>query len=426
LFVHPLIKVTVKGAPKFPNERKMSKASNPITDQWLSVSEQAVRGFHHCFGSESSLALSVPGRVNLIGEHIDYHNLPVLPIAIQKRIVMAFQPHADRAIRAISHLAADPAEFPLSSPFTSGPPGHWSNYVQAAACAIETRHKLARGIDAFVASDLPLASGLSSSSALLVAFSLALLRANEIEMTLQELTDVLPDGEQLVGTRGGAMDHVAILASRTGFATRINSFLPLEIDYVRVPPEWRFLVAHSLVNAEKSGALRAEYNARRTAGTRAIEKLGFASYREAIAKCDEHCAAALAEEHERSAFLHVTGEARRVQDASVALRGRDIATFGRLLCESHASLRDRLRVSVPEIDRLVDLAVRAGALGARLTGAGFGGCIVCLCMDENVERVRARLVETYYTGRADFEENNHLFVAEPSEGALNALTTVKE
>jgi galactokinase len=132
------------------------------------------------------------------------------------------------------------------------------------------------------------------------------------------------------------------------------------------------------------------------------------------------------DDRERSAFLHVTSEARRVQAAGAALQNRDLRGFGRLLSESHASLRDRLRVSVPEMDRLVDLAVRAGAYGARLTGAGFGGCVVCLCTIENVERVRARLVETYYAEQPAFNENTDLFVAEPSDGALNALTTVKE
>src|SRR5581483_10660780 len=362
----------------------------------------------------------------LIGEHIDYHELPVLPIAIQKRIVIAFRPRADKGVRATSQQEIDAAEFTLDSPFTSASQGHWSNYVRASAQAIQTRYALTRGINAFIASDLPSAAGLSSSSALLVAFSLALLRANEIEPTLNELTALLPDGEQLVGTRGGAMDHVAILGSRAGFGTLINSFAPLEIDHVPVPPSWRFLVAHSLVDAQKSGALRSEYNARRAAGTNAIERLGFVSYREAIVNCDGHCIEALTDENERNAFLHVTSEAGRVQQAARALQNHDLAVFGRLLGESHASLRDRLRVSLPEIDRLVDSAVHAGAYGARLTGAGFGGCVVCLCTDNNVKQVRNKLVKTFYAERPEFDVNRHLFIAEPSAGALGGKTTVEE
>lgn len=376
--------------------------------------------FGQFFGTDGKPStLSVPGRANLIGEHIDYHNLPVLPIAIQKQIVVAFQPRADGHIRAISQHMPEPIDIRLSSPFTPGPPGFWGNYVRAAALALQAQHPLANGIDAFVASDLPLAAGLSSSSALLVAFSLALLRANQIQMTLNELTSLLPNSEQLVGTRGGAMDHVAILASRGGFATLIDSFLPLEIEYAAVPANWRFLIAHSLVNAEKSGALRSEYNARRLAGMRALEKLGFTSYREALKKYDDHCITALTEESERNAFLHVTTEARRVQNAAAALAQGDLDEFGRLLCESHASLRDRLRVSLPAIDELINSALEAGAFGARLTGAGFGGCVVCLCTSETLDRVRNYLIETYYAQRPGFRPAEHLFVAEPSAGALD-------
>jgi galactokinase len=385
----------------------------------VSVSEQAIQDFGRFFRTERKpFILSVPGRVNLIGEHIDYHNLPVLPIAIQKQIVIAFLPRADQRIFAASEAASDSIEFTSSSPFTPGPPGHWSNYVRAAANVLRSRHALATGIDAFVASDLPLAAGLSSSSALLIAFSLALAKVNQVEMTLTEWTALLPDGEQLVGTRGGAMDHVAILGSWAGFATLIDSFAPLEINYVPIPSNWRFLIADSLVSAEKSGALRSEYNARRAAGSRALEKLGLSSYREALKSRNEPRVGTLADESERNAFLHVTTEARRVQDAALALRQGDSVGFGRLLCESHGSLRDRLRVSLPEIDQLVDSALDAGALGARLTGAGFGGCVVALCTSENVDPVRRRLVETYYAHRSGFNPAAHLFLAQSSSGAL--------
>ncbi len=261
-----------------------------------------------------------------------------------------------------------------------------------------------------------MAAGLSSSSALLTAVTLALMRVNEIQLPLPELTALLAQGEQFVGTRGGAMDHVAILASRAGFATLIRSFEPLAIDYVPVPPGWRFLIAHSLVQAEKSGALKSEYNLRREAGTRALERLGFASYREA----SPAFAANLNDSVERDAFLHVTTEAHRVRDAAAALRQADLLTFGRLLSESHASLRDRLHVSLPAIDRLIDCALAAGAFGARLTGAGFGGCIVCLCSSENIDQVRSRLMDGFYSTQPAFDPGQHLFLAHPSAGVLRS------
>lgn len=386
----------------------------------LSAFEQAIAEFEQFSGADSERSvLSVPGRVNLVGEHIDYHNLPVLPMAIQKRIAIAFRSRSDTTVCARSRATPGLVNFPLNSPFTSGPPGFWGNYVHAAAYVTHSGFALQDGIDAFVATDLPMAAGLSSSSALLVAFSLALLAANKIDTSLNELTRLLPDGEQLVGTRGGAMDHVAILASRAGYATLINSFDPPAVEYVPVPAGWRFLVAHSLVNAEKSGARRVEYNARREAGSRALQTLGFHTYREALEHDAESCTAALMDESERNAFLHVTTEARRVQDAAAALRAADLHKFAQLLSASHGSLRDRLGVSLPQIDELVQCAIKAGAFGARLTGAGFGGCVVCLCSDENVEVVRSRLIETYYAQRPGFEPDEHLFIAEPSAGALS-------
>lgn len=383
----------------------------------LSVSEQALLDFERPHAAPT--VLCVHGRVNLIGEHIDYYGLPVMPIAIQKQIAIAFLPRKDGRICAKSAQAPEAVEFALHSPFVPGAPGHWGNYVRAAAVAMQRTRVLQTGINAYVASDLPSAAGLSSSSALLIAFSLALLAANGIRLTLYELTSVLPECEQLVGTRGGAMDHVAILASRARFATFIECFAPLKIAHVPIPPDWRFLIAHSLVSAEKSAAVRSEYNARRDAGVRALAKVGFASYREAIGTSDTALPLGNLTNDERDAFLHAMSEARRVLDAAAALRKSDTSSFGRLLCESHTSLRDRLKVSVPAVDTLVESALAAGAIGARLTGAGFGGCVVCLCTAESVERVREALINSYYRQRAGFDISRHLFVAEPSSGTLS-------
>jgi galactokinase len=112
-----------------------------------------------------------------------------------------------------------------------------------------------------------------------------------------------------------------------------------------------------------------------------------------------------------------------VRDAATALRNNDLPSFGRLMCESHASLRDRLKVSVPAVDALVETALHAGAIGARVTGAGFGGCVVCLCTAESVESVRDRLITSFYRGQAGFHPIRHLFVAEPSSGALGPETS---
>ncbi len=147
------------------------------------------------------------------------------------------------------------------------PPGDWGNYLVAAIRMVEARWPVSRGIDAAITSDLPSAAGLSSSSALLTGFALALLHANAIYPTVEELMEVLPEGEQFVGTRGGGMDHAAVLASQAGCALLVR-FAQLSLTPIRIPPEWAFLVAHSLTTAEKSGSAKLEYNARRTAAVK--------------------------------------------------------------------------------------------------------------------------------------------------------------
>jgi len=332
-----------------------------------------------------------PGRVNLIGEHIDYHGLPVLPMALERRVKVTYCLRTDRRIVAESAPYGQ-REFEWTTNLTPVAAGEWENYLRAAAQAVAGKWGVLQGIDASVTSDLPAAAGLSSSSALLVAFTLALLEANGRAATCEELMEILPDGEQFVGTRGGGMDHAAALASKAGHATLVE-FAPLAVRHIPVPRDWHFLVAHSLQSAEKSGAAREEYNLRRTAGDTALARLGLRSYADAL-DIAAQAAARLEAGPERNSFLHTTSEALRVRAAVDAMEKADCAAFGRLLVASHASLRDRLRVSCAELDRLVDDALKAGAIGARLTGGGFGGCVVILCHTPDVERVTSGLRET--------------------------------
>jgi galactokinase len=367
------------------------------------------------FGPGPAAALvSAPGRMNLIGEHIDYHGLPVLPIAIRRSVRVAFRARADSRIRAVSAGGYGIRDFAWTAELAPVAGGDWENYLRAAACAVGRKWGVGRGVDAAIVSDLPPAAGLSSSSALLVAVTLSLLRANGIAATFEELMEVLPEGEQFVGTRGGGMDHAASLASQAGCASLIE-FEPLSVRPVPVPPNWAFLVAHSLTAAEKSGAARQQYNACRAAGTAALQRLGFSSYRQTF---EEFATLKLTDAAERAAFLHVVSEAMRVRAAVAAMEQRDAGAFGSLLRASHASLRDRLHVSSVALDRLVEAAMASGALGARLTGAGFGGCAVVFCLRPDLPAVRRGLIQRYYAGLPEFDERMHLIHAEPGPGAL--------
>jgi len=380
--------------------------------------------FEPCGPGRDPALVSAPGRVNLIGEHIDYHGLPVLPIALRRSVSVAFRARADSRIRAVSDGGYGVRDFTWTADLAPTTAGDWENYLRAAACAVARKWGAGRGVDAAIVSDLPPAAGLSSSSALLVAFTLSLLHANAIPPVFEELMDVLPEGEHFVGTRGGGMDHAASLASRTDCASLVE-FEPLAVRTVPVPPEWAFLVAHSLTIAEKSGSVRQQYNACRAAGTTALERLGFPSYRLAIQARTladlEELALRQLDGAEQASFLHVASEALRVHAAVAAMERHDASSFGSLLLASHASLRDHLHVSSAGLDRLVEAATASGALGARLTGAGFGGCAVVFCRRPDMPAVRRGLIQRYYAGLPEFDERMHLIHAEPGPGALYSM-----
>jgi galactokinase len=360
--------------------------------------------------------VSAPGRVNLIGEHIDYHGLPVLPIALRRSIRVQFQLRGDHRIQAVSENYGERA-FEWTANLSTVVRGDWENYLRAAAQAIAGKWGVLQGIDAGINSDLPAAAGLSSSSALIVAVTLAILRANGIEATFDELMSILPDGEQFVGTRGGGMDHAASLASQAGCASLIE-FVPLAVHHIPIPPDWAFVVAHSMHTAEKSGPVRERYNAVRAAGNEALRETGFDTYAAAIDNRGpdefERIAGNLSPLM-RDTFLHVVTEAVRVRQAVEALRMKQAACFGRLLLDSHTSLRDRLGVSCPALDRLVEAAMASGAIGARLTGAGFGGCAVVFCARADLSKVREGLIERFYQDKTEF-----LIDAEPGPGAVHS------
>jgi galactokinase len=384
-------------------------------------------GFRDVYGTVPTLLGRAPGRVNLIGEHVDYCGLAVFPMAIQRGITLAARPRADTIVR-IANLEP---RFPLRE-FTLGrdiPPladGDWGNYLQAAAQAVVRRYGDLRGVDAIIASDLPIAAGLSSSAALVVAVAVTLLAANGTSFDLHELMELLAAGERYVGTAGGGMDQAISLGARAGHAARIE-FDPVRLTHVRVPEGWRFVVAWSLSRAEKSGAARQAYNERthQTAEARGIvaHRLGLGvvpSYVPLLAArpVEELIDAGSAlDPLLRKRFRHVVSEGARVSAAVAAMERDDLDAFGTLMDASHASLRDDYEVSSRELDRLVEAARESGAVGARLTGAGFGGCIVALVRADTADTVLHGVRERFYAKHGVRDTADALFVAEPSAGA---------
>ncbi len=353
-----------------------------------------------------------PGRVNLIGEHTDYNGLPVLPIAIDRAVRVEFRVTDDPEVRLRSPVARfAPLTFQLKRPIEAAEQGDWSNYVRAAARGLmEHGVELRRGIEGTVSGDVPIASGLSSSSALVVASALALLKANGVgvgsggaSISRLDLAALLARAERFVGLEGGGMDQAACLHGVEGHALRIE-FEPLRVTPVAVPDGWRWVVASSLVRAEKSAGAREAYNARARECREAVAGVG-GGYRDLVAEPDldgvvRRARGVLSPVLFRR-FRHVVSEGRRVGLAEEAMRNGDMGRFGKLMVQSHESLRDDYEVSTADLDEMVGIALKAGAAGARLTGAGFGGCVVTLCEARTVAPVMDALAARFYAPRLE-------------------------
>ena len=389
--------------------------------------------FREHFGVAPDRIVRAPGRVNLIGEHVDYAGLPVLPMALQYAVHVSARPRDDGMVRvATSDPAYEPREFKLGGYIEPFPDGDWGNYVKAAAVAAASRYGADRGADLWIHSEVPVAAGLSSSSALVVAVLKSLLDVSEIEPDPLVLAAVAADAEQYVGTRGGGMDQAISVCGRSGHAARIE-FEPVRVTPVPVPADWRFVVADTGVQAHKSGNAKHTYNRRRAAVEEAVElvgeRLGYAegqrTYSRLLAERQVgeliETAEEILDERLLARFRHVVSEAERTRLAEEAMRENDPTTFGLLMSASHQSLRDDYEVSGPELDRLVQLALEAGALGTRLTGAGMGGCIVALCTPDRVDSVLESLRNGYFVEEPGdvppTDIDQRLFVAIPSAGA---------
>lgn len=422
--------------------------------------------FERRFGRTPAVVVRAPGRVNLIGEHTDYNALPVLPIAIERSVLIAAAPRDDRTIvLANVEPAFGDRRYELRESIPAFPGGDWGNYHKAAAQGLLSRlgEGALRGADSLADGNIPPGAGLSSSSAFVVGSALALLAVNDRTMPAAELAELCARAERYVGTLSGGMDQAVCLLARAGHALRID-FDPLRVKAVPVPDGCAFVACHSLVTAEKSGAARAAYNQRviecrlachlleRVLGdslARPLRNLGeltelfpeqpLAAFvlrlQEVVAEralsldeiarvagdsVEKVATRAGIDQPSASGYQllrrarHVLTEAERVNQAEEALRAGDWHGFGVLMDASHASCRDDYEVSCAALDALVAAAKRAGALGARLTGAGFGGCTVNLVPQDLISEFIDHLERDYY--RSSAPTRDHCFVFSPCAG----------
>lgn len=356
--------------------------------------------FQRRFGGKPRL-FSAPGRVNLIGEHTDYNEGFVLPMAIDRRTYVAAAPRDDKRVRVYASDLDELAEFELSAtlqPLDGQASGHWSNYVRGVAACLERDWFSLGGADLLIASEVPLGAGLSSSAALETAVGFALLILNEQAGNLLDLALAAQKAEhEFVGTQCGIMDQYITGLGRAGQALLIDC-RTLGSDFVPFdPPSARLVICNSMVKHALAGG---EYNTRRAEcaeGVRQLAKVlpNIQALRDVqVEEFDQ--VADLLPDTIRRRCNHVITENARVALAVEALRRHDLGFFGRLLYSSHESLRYDYEVSCYELDKLVELAQELpGIYGARLTGGGFGGCTVNLVATEYVEEFIAKLRERY-------------------------------
>lgn len=328
--------------------------------------------FVELFGAAAEIESSAPGRVNLLGEHTDYHDGFVLPAVIPQRTHAALRGRDDRRVRAWSAGAGGrPQQYELGS---ETPGRGWLDYVQGVTRALARRGLAVPGFDLRLESSVPIGAGVSSSAALEVSVLRALRTRFDLALDDIELARAAQEAEtQFVGAPVGIMDQVASSLGRDGEVLFLDT-QTLAFERIPLPGAADLVVIDSGIVHKHAGG---EYVTRRRESFEAAAQLGLARLRDAGPDTLSQLAAldpALARR-----ARHVITENGRVCDAASALRDGDLQRFGRLMNVSHASMRDDYEMSTREIDLLVGLAQQdAEVFGARLTGGGFGGAIVAL------------------------------------------------
>jgi galactokinase len=372
--------------------------------------------FRKIYGADPEVVARAPGRVNLIGEHTDYNDGFVLPAALDRAIQAAGRRRAGRIVRLHAADLGESIEFSLDSnaPDAAHP---WSNYFRGVARLLEAAgHRLA-GADVAVGGDVPREAGLSSSAAMEVAtaaFWDRLLGLNLEPVFAAQLAQRAENG--FVGMPCGIMDQFASALGRRGHALFLDC-RDLSYRLVPLPADFKIVVCNSGV---KRALAQSEYAVRRRQCRQAVEqmdKAGLAvrSLRDVETEELEAARGALDELLLRRA-RHVVSENRRVREAVRALEAGDAERLGQLMNASHDSLRDDYEVSLRELDTLVELAQRQrGCYGARLTGAGFGGCTVNLVRAEEAPAF-AEAVRDGYKQAMGLEAE--IYICQASDGAF--------
>ncbi len=362
-----------------------------------------------------------PGRVNLIGEHTDYNDGFVMPFAIDRRVLVAGAARDDSKVTARALDLNEEAMIDLDDP-PKVRRGSWVDYVEGTARCVAKRFGAIRGADLIFASTVPIGAGLSSSAAIEIAIGTALLSLSGIEVDGKLLAFSAQEAEhEFVGIRSGIMDQFASVFGRSGHALLLDC-RSLDLEYI--PIESRDTAIFVIDTKVKHNLASTHYNLRRNECEEGVEILrtrlpDIRSLRDVtLTDLNEH--GCLLPEIIKRRCLHVVTENARTLAAADAFRSGEIVEAGRLMSDSHRSLRDDYEVSCPELDLFVDTARSVpGVHGARMTGGGFGGCTVNLVDRTSIDRLKTAASEEY---EKRFGLVPEFYLFDTADGASEVLT----
>ncbi|MEV5171513.1 galactokinase [Streptomyces flaveolus] len=377
--------------------------------------EQVAERFAELYGAEPEGVWAAPGRVNLIGEHTDYNDGFVMPFALPHQAVAAVSRRDDGVLRLHSEeVEGGIAELRLDAlaPQTDR---EWTAYPAGVVWALREAGHEVTGADIHLSSTVPTGAGLSSSAALEVVIALALNDLYDLGLQRWRLARLCQRAENVyVGAPTGIMDQTASACCEQGHALFLDTrdLSQQQIPFDLVAEGLRLLVVDTQVKHAHSGG---EYGKRRAGCEKGAALLGVDALRDIPYDGLDAALARLGDEEEVIRLVrHVVTEDQRVERAVALLRAGDTRAIGPVLTDGHASLRDDFRISCPELDLVVDTALAAGALGARMTGGGFGGSAIVLAEATDVDTLTKAVEEAF--AAADFKAPR-VFEAVPAAGA---------
>jgi galactokinase len=370
--------------------------------------------FVRIFGRLPEFRAQAPGRVNLIGEHTDYNDGLVMPLAIGRSVTVAAARNGSPDIRLYSTVFDSLVEFPVAAPAAPALPA-WARYAQGVAAGLIGRGVMLRGLDAAIGNDLPIGAGLSSSAALEVASALVFERSAGVSLSPRDRAHLCHEAEvSFVGVPCGIMDQFTSSLARAGHALFLDC-RTLETHHIPLPPGVVIAVCDTgvrrTVGETAYGARRRECEA---AVRWLVDRGRDARTLRDLALGDLPAGGAMPDRLRRRA-RHVVTENARVIESARALEGGDLAALRGIFLASHASLRDDYEVGHPDLDAMVAAALDApGCLAARMTGAGFGGAVVALVQRAHAEQFLPVAAQIY---RQRSGRRGEFFTSEAADGA---------